>query len=47
MGMSSSNAFNYDATNDGITVAYASAATATSYYVDNDDVKENLFKVKE
>ena len=47
MGMSGSNAFNYDATNDGITVAYASAATATSYYVDNDDVKENLFKVKE
>jgi uncharacterized protein YegL len=43
MGMSSSNAFNYDATDDGITVAYANIAKATSYYVNN-DVKENLFQ---
>ena len=43
MGMDRSNAFNYDATNDGITVAYSSISTATSYYADN-DVKENLFQ---
>jgi uncharacterized protein YegL len=43
MGMSSSNAFNYDATNDGITVAYSKISSATNYYVNN-DVKENLFQ---
>lgn len=43
IGMSKDNAFNYDATNDGITVAYASMSKATSYYVDN-DIKENLFQ---
>lgn len=43
MGMNTSNAFNYDATNDGITVAYANMSKATSYYVNN-EVKENLFQ---
>ena len=43
MGINSSNAFNYDATNDGITIAYANISKATSYYVNN-DVKENLFQ---
>lgn len=43
MGMSSSNAFNYDATNDGITVAYANISKATKFYSEN-DVKENLFQ---
>lgn len=43
MGMNRSNAFNYDATNDGITVAYSSISTATAYYADN-DVKDNLFQ---
>lgn len=43
MGMSSSNAFNYDATNEGITVAYANISKATSYYADN-EVTENLFQ---
>jgi uncharacterized protein YegL len=43
MGMSGSNAFNYDATNDGITVAYSKISTATAYYADS-DVKENLFQ---
>ena len=43
MGMSSDNAFNYDATNDGITVAYSKISTATAYYADN-DVKNNLFQ---
>ena len=37
--------FNYEATPDGITKAYAMASTATSYYVTN-DVKENLFKTE-
>jgi uncharacterized protein YegL len=43
MGMSSSNAFNYDATNDGITVAYSNISAAATYYADN-DVKDNLFQ---
>ena len=43
MGINSSNAFNYDATNDGITVAYANMSKATAYYIDN-DVKDNLFQ---
>jgi len=43
MGMDRSNAFNYDATNDGITVAYSKISTATSYYASN-DVSENLFQ---
>lgn len=45
MGMSRNNAFNYDATNDGITVAYSNISTATSYYASN-DVTENLFQNK-
>jgi uncharacterized protein YegL len=44
MGISSSNAFNYAATNDGITVAYSNISKATAYYVDN-DVSENLFQL--
>ena len=43
MGMDRSNAFNYAATNDGITVAYSKISTATSYYADS-NVKENLFQ---
>ena len=43
MGINSSNAFNYDATNEGITVAYAKISSATSYYANN-DVKDNLFQ---
>lgn len=43
MGMSSNNAFNYDATDDGITVAYSKMSSATSYYADT-DVKDNLFQ---
>lgn len=43
IGINSSNAFNYDATEDGITVAYSKISSATSYYVNN-DVKENLFQ---
>lgn len=43
MGMSGNNAFNYDATDNGITVAYSKISTATSYYASN-DVKENLFQ---
>lgn len=43
MGMSSSNSFNYDATNDGITVAYSNISAATTYYAEN-NVKDNLFQ---
>lgn len=43
MGMNRSNASNYDATNDGITVAFSKMSTATSYYA-NSDVKDNLFQ---
>ena len=43
MGINSSNAFNYDATDEGITVAYANISKATSYYASN-DVKDNLFQ---
>lgn len=43
MGMNRSNASNYDATNDGITVAFSKASTATSYYT-NTNEKENLFQ---
>ncbi len=45
MGMDKSNAFTWDATNEGITVAYANLSTATAYYVNN-DVKEDLFQQK-
>jgi uncharacterized protein YegL len=44
MGINSSNAFNYAATNDGITVAYSSISKATSYYMETDE-KENLFQI--
>lgn len=43
MGMNSSNAFNYSATDEGITVAYANISKAATYYANN-DVKENLFQ---
>lgn len=43
MGISSSNAFNYSATNDGITVAYSNISKAASYYMET-DAKENLFQ---
>jgi len=43
MGMSSSNAFDYDATDDGITIAYANISNAATYYANN-DVTENLFQ---
>jgi Mg-chelatase subunit ChlD len=43
MGIKGSNSFNYDATGDGITVAYANISKATSYYAST-DVKENLFQ---
>ena len=43
MGMSRDNAFNYAATNDGITVAYSKMSEATTYYVNN-DFKDNLFQ---
>ena len=43
MGMSSSNTFNYEATDDGITVAYSKISSATSYY-SNTDVNDNLFQ---
>ena len=43
MGISKSNAFNYDATDDGISVAYTNISTAASYYTSN-DVKDNLFQ---
>lgn len=43
MGMSRSNAYNYAATDDGVTVAYASASKATTTYMTTDS-KENLFE---
>lgn len=43
MGMSRSNAFNYEATDDGITIAYSNISKATTYYATN-DVKDNLFQ---
>jgi uncharacterized protein YegL len=43
MGMDRSNAFNYEATNDGITVAYSNISKATTYYASN-EVKNNLFQ---
>ncbi len=43
MGIDRSNAFNYDATNDGITVAYSNISKATTYYTSN-DVNNNLFQ---
>jgi len=43
MGMNRSNAFNYDATNDGITVAYSKISEAATYYASN-NVKDNLFQ---
>ena len=43
MGMDRSNAFNYDATDDGITVAYSSISSATAYYANN-TVTTNLFQ---
>jgi uncharacterized protein YegL len=43
MGMSRSNAFNYDATDDGITIAYSKMSESATYYANN-DVTENLFQ---
>jgi uncharacterized protein YegL len=43
MGINKTNAFNYDATNNGITVAYANISKSVNYYANN-DVKENLFQ---
>lgn len=43
MGISRNNAFNYNATDDGITVAYSKMSSATTFYASN-DVKENLFQ---
>jgi len=43
MGMSGNNSFDYDATGDGISVAYSNISKATSYYSDN-DVTDNLFQ---
>jgi len=43
MGISGRNSFDYSATNDGITVAYANISKAANYYAAN-DVKENLFQ---
>jgi hypothetical protein len=43
MGMDRSNAFNYEATNDGITVAYSNISKATTYYASS-EVKNNLFQ---
>jgi uncharacterized protein YegL len=43
MGMDRSNAFDYAATDEGITVAYANISKATAYYAST-DVKENLFQ---
>jgi len=43
MGIDKSNAFNYDATNDGITVAYSNISKATTYYANN-NVTTNLFQ---
>lgn len=43
MGIHGSNAFTYDATNDGITTAYENISKATAYYAST-DAKENLFQ---
>lgn len=43
MGMDRSNAFNYDATDDGITVAYSNITAATAYYANN-TITTNLFQ---
>ena len=43
MGMSSSNAFSYAATGEGIQVAYSKMASATNTYATT-DAKENLFQ---
>lgn len=43
MGISSSNAFSYSATGDGIQVAYSKMASATNTYATT-DAKENLFQ---
>lgn len=43
IGINTSNAFNYDATNDGITIAYSNISKATTYYATN-EVKDNLFQ---
>jgi len=43
MGINPSNAFDYAATNDGITVAYANISNAATYFANN-DVSENLFQ---
>ena len=44
MGMNGNNSFDYDATSDGISIAYANMSKAASYYSDN-DVTDNLFKM--
>lgn len=43
IGISRSNAFNFDATADGITVAYSKISEATKYYATT-EAKENLFQ---
>lgn len=43
LGMDRSNAYTYDATSDGITVAYSNISNAATYY-SNNDVKNNLFQ---
>lgn len=43
MGISRSNAFNYDATDDGISIAYSKISDSAIYYANN-DVTENLIK---
>lgn len=43
LGIDKTNAFNYDATNDGITVAYSKINSAVNYYVTTEE-KDNLFQ---
>lgn len=43
MGMSGNNSFDYDATDDGISIAYSNISKAASYYANN-DVTDNLFQ---
>lgn len=43
MGMSKTNAFNYDATDDGISVAYYKISESAIYYANNDET-ENLIR---
>jgi len=43
MGMSKDNAFNFNATGEGITIAYNKMSEATTYYATT-DVSDNLFQ---